>query len=223
MKKKHDTVYIIGSGPAGYTAGIYLARANISVTIITGMALGGQLMTTTNIENWPGGDQTLQGPELMQNMQDQVKRYNVSIIQDNIQSCHLLESPFTLQGDLVCYTCDALVVATGASARYIGLDAEKKYQGRGVSACATCDGFFYKNKSVIVVGGGNTAVEEAIYLSNIAKTVTLVHRRDQLRADKILADRLFKQKNIILEWNTTLEDIMGDDKGVTQVKLKNSI
>jgi len=221
MNTKHDTVCIIGSGPAGYTAGIYLARANISSTLITGLEQGGQLMTTTGIENWPGGHESLQGPELMQHMEAQVERYKVSIIQDGIQSCDLSKNPFTLQGDSNQYTCDALIIATGASARYLGLDAEKKYQGKGVSACATCDGFFYKGKSVMVVGGGNTAVEEAIYLSNIASKVTLVHRRDQLRADKILSDRLLKQTNVTLEWDSVLLDILGNEQGVTQVKLKN--
>jgi len=220
MNAKHTTAYILGSGPAGYTAAIYLARANISATLITGLEQGGQLMTTTGIENWPGGHESLQGPELMQQMQAQVERYNIPIIQDNIQSCDLSKKPFTLHGDADHYTCDALIIATGASARYLGLDAEKKFQGRGVSACATCDGFFYKGKSVVVIGGGNTAVEEAIYLSNIAANVTLVHRRDELRADKILADRL-KNTKVSLEWNSVLLDIMGDDTGVTQVQLKN--
>jgi thioredoxin reductase (NADPH) len=221
MNTKHSTVCIIGSGPAGYTAGVYLARANITATLITGLEQGGQLMTTTGVENWPGGSETLQGPELMQQMQAQVEHYNVPIVQDSIQSCDLSKTPFILKGESMDYTCDALIIATGARARYLGLAAETKYQGKGVSACATCDGFFYKDKPVLVVGGGNTAVEEAIYLSKIVKTVTLVHRRDQLRADKILAERLFQQKNIHMEWDTVLEDILGNDQGVTGVKLKN--
>lgn len=220
MNSKYTTVYILGSGPAGYTAAIYLARANIAATLITGLEQGGQLMTTTGIENWPGGHESLQGPELMQQMQAQVERYNVPIIQDDIQSCDLSKQPFILKGDAGQYTCNVLIIATGASARYLGLDSEKKYQGKGVSACATCDGFFYKGKSVVVIGGGNTAVEEAIYLANIASKVTLVHRRDELRADKILVDRL-KNTKVTIEWNSVLIDIMGDNNGVTQVQLKN--
>lgn len=220
----HHRLIILGSGPAGYTAAIYAARANLNPTIITGMEIGGQLTTTTDVDNWPGDVEGLQGPHLMERMQAHAKRFNTNIIFDHISSSDLKNRPFTLKGDSATYTCDALIIATGASAQYLGLDSEEEYKGRGVSACATCDGFFYRNKDVCVIGGGNTAVEEALYLSNIAKSVTLIHRRDKLRSEKILQDKLFekeKNANIKIVWNSTLEEIIGDKSKVTGVKIKN--
>jgi thioredoxin reductase (NADPH) len=222
--QNHHKLIILGSGPAGYTAAVYAARANLNPTLITGMEVGGQLTTTTDVDNWPGDVDGLQGPQLMDRMQEHAKRFQTNIINDHIVKADLQKRPFVLQGDSEEYTCDALIIATGASAQYLGLASEKAYQGRGVSACATCDGFFYRKKDVLVIGGGNTAVEEALYLSNIAANVTLVHRRDKFRAEKILQDKLFeKQKtgNIKIILNSTLEEVLGDDKKVTGAKIKN--
>ncbi|MFI4918112.1 MAG: thioredoxin-disulfide reductase [Legionellales bacterium] len=222
----HHRLIILGSGPAGYTAAVYAARANLKPVLITGMQPGGQLTTTTEVDNWPGDIEGLQGPALMERMQKHAERFDTEIIFDHIIKVDLAQKPFKLQGDSVSYTCDALIIATGASARYLGLESETAYQGRGVSACATCDGFFFRNKAVCVIGGGNTAVEEALYLSNIASSVTLVHRRDSLRAEKILQDKLFEKArtgNIKLIWNHTLEEVLGDDKKVTGVALRNLV
>lgn len=222
---KHCKLLILGSGPAGYTAAIYGARANLNPVIITGMEQGGQLMTTTEVDNWPGDVEGLQGPALMERMQKHAERFNTEIVFDYISEVDLSSRPFKLKGDSKSYTCDALVIATGASARYLGLESEEAFKGRGVSACATCDGFFYKNQKVIVVGGGNTAVEEAIYLSNIAAEVTIVHRRDKFSSEKILADKLIEKSktgNINIEWNASLDEVLGDDSGVTGVRLKNT-
>ncbi|WOX05657.1 thioredoxin-disulfide reductase [Microbulbifer pacificus] len=219
----HHRLIILGSGPAGYTAAIYAARANLNPVVITGMQQGGQLTTTTEVENWPGGVHDLQGPDLMVQMQQHAERFDTNIIFDHIHEVDLKQRPFTLKGNET-YTCDALIIATGASAQYLGLPSEQTFQGRGVSACATCDGFFYRDQKVVVVGGGNTAVEEALYLSNIASEVTLVHRRDELRSEKILQDRLMEKAqngNIKLCWHHTLEEVLGDDAGVTGVRLKN--
>ncbi len=221
---KHHQLIILGSGPAGYTAAIYAARANLNPVVITGMQQGGQLTTTTDVDNWPGDVEGLQGPVLMDRMLKHAERFDTKVIFDHINQVNLKEKPFQLKGDLAEYTCDGLIIATGASAMYLGLTSEEKYMGKGVSACATCDGFFYKNKEVMVIGGGNTAVEEALYLSNIASKVTLVHRRDQLRSEKILANRIIEKSktgNIDIEWDHVLEEILGDDGGVTGVRLKN--
>lgn len=220
----HHRLIILGSGPAGYTAAVYAARANLNPVLITGMEPGGQLTTTTEVDNWPGDIEGLQGPALMERMQKHAERFDTQIIFDHIVKANLAQAPFVLQGDSAIYTCDALIIATGASARYLGLESESAYQGRGVSACATCDGFFYRNKDVCVIGGGNTAVEEALYLSNIASTVTLVHRRDSLRAEKILQDKLFekaKNGNIKIIWNFTLDEVLGDGKKVTGASIRN--
>ncbi|WP_119344587.1 thioredoxin-disulfide reductase [Facilibium subflavum] len=223
-KENHHKLIILGSGPAGYTAAIYAARANLNPVIITGMVPGGQLTTTTDVDNWPGEEKGIQGPELMEKLQQQAERFNTQMVYDHINQVDLQNRPFTLTGEAGSYTCDALIIATGATAKYLGLPSEEQFMGKGVSACATCDGFFYKGKDVIVVGGGNTAVEEALYLSNIAKTVTLVHRRDQLRAEKILIDQ-FNQKckdgNISAKWFHVLDEVVGDDSGVTGVRIKN--
>ncbi|KZZ81296.1 thioredoxin-disulfide reductase, partial [Oleiphilus sp. HI0133] len=211
---KHSKLLILGSGPAGYTAAVYGARANLEPTVITGIQAGGQLTQTTEVDNWPGDVEGLQGPDLMARMQAHAERFDTKIIFDHINKADLSQKPFRLTGDSGEYTCDALVIATGASAQYLGLESEEKFSGRGVSACATCDGFFYRNQTVCVVGGGNTAVEEALYLSNIAKEVILIHRRDTLRSEKILQDKIFekaKNGNITLEWNHTLEEVLGDD------------
>jgi len=221
---KHCQVLILGSGPAGYSAAVYAARANLKPVIVTGLQQGGQLTTTTDVDNWPGDFEGVQGPELMDRMQKHAERFGTEIIFDHIHTVELKERPFTLIGDSGTYTCDALIVATGASAMYLGLDSEEAFKGRGVSACATCDGFFYRNQKVAVIGGGNTAVEEALYLSNIASEVTLVHRRDELRSEKILRDELLeraKSGNVTIEWNTVLEEVLGDDAGVTGLRLKN--
>lgn len=221
---KHHRLIILGSGPAGYTAAIYAARANLKPVVITGMQQGGQLTTTTEVENWPGGTAELQGPDLMVQMQQHAERFETDIIFDHIHSCDLSKRPFTLQGNET-YTCDALIIATGASAQYLGLPSEEAYMGRGVSACATCDGFFYRNQKVAVIGGGNTAVEEALYLSNIASEVMVVHRRDQLRSEKILQSRLLDKAengNVTMMWNNTLEEVVGDEAGVTGIRLKNT-
>ena len=221
----HHKLIILGSGPAGYTAGIYAARTNLEPLIITGLQQGGQLMTTTKIENWPGATEDLQGPQLMDNMLQHIQRLNVNVKFDIIHETKLLEHPFHLKGDSQEYTCDALIIATGASAQYLGLPSEKTYLGKGVSTCATCDGFFYRNQKIAVIGGGNTAVEEALYLSNIAAEVILIHRRDTLRAEKILANKILQKaenSNITIEWNQTLDEILGDDTGVTGIKIKNT-
>lgn len=223
-KKNHHRLIILGSGPAGWTAAVYAARANLSPVVITGMEIGGQLTTTTDVDNWPGDVEGLQGPALMERMQAHAKRFQTQVINDHIMNVDLQQRPFVLKGDSEVYTCDALIIATGASARYLGLPSEKAYQGRGVSACATCDGFFYRNKQVCVIGGGNTAVEEALYLSNIAAHVTLIHRRDSLRSEKILQDKLFakvKNGNISLLWSHALEEVLGDDKKVTGARCRN--
>ncbi|WP_302473885.1 thioredoxin-disulfide reductase [Legionella sp. PL877] len=223
-ESNHHRLIILGSGPAGYTAAVYAARANLSPVLITGMQPGGQLTTTTEVDNWPGDIEGLQGPALMERMQKHAERFETQIIFDHIIKADLQTRPFVLQGDSETYTCDALIIATGASARYLGLESEKAYQGRGVSACATCDGFFYRNKAVCVVGGGNTAVEEALYLSNIASSVTLIHRRDTLRAEKILQDKLLEKAhsgNVKLLWHHTLEEVLGNDMKVTGVRVRN--
>ena len=225
-ESRHFRLLILGSGPAGYTAGVYAARANLSPAIITGMEQGGQLTTTTDVDNWPGDVEGLQGPELMERMLRHVERYKTEVIFDHIRAANLAEQPFLLTGDAGTYTCDALIIATGASARYLGLPSEQHYKGRGVSACATCDGFFHKGKRVAVIGGGNTAVEEALYLSNIARKVMLVHRRDALRSEKILQQQLFeKQKtgNVIIKWNHVLDEVLGDDSGVTGIHIKSVV
>lgn len=220
MPEFHHRLIVIGSGPAGYTAALYAARANLKPALITGVEVGGQLTTTTEVENWPGGHAHLQGPELMQQMAEHVERFDALIINDYISSTDLAARPIRLTGDSATYTCDALIIATGASARYLGLPSEEAFKGRGVSACATCDGFFYRNQDVAVIGGGNTAVEEALYLSNICRKVYLVHRRDTLRSEKILQDRLFARQNIELVWNHTLDEVLGDDAGVTGARLR---
>lgn len=224
MGSRHYKLLILGSGPAGYTAAIYAARANLSPALITGIAQGGQLMTTTEVENWPAelGGHVL-GPDLMQRFLDHATKFGTEIIYDHIHTIDIKNKPFTLIGDMGQYTCDALIVSTGASAKYLGLDSEEKYMGRGVSACATCDGFFYKNQDVVVVGGGNTAVEEALYLANICSKVTLVHRRDSFKAEKIMIDRMMhkvKDGKIVLELNAEVDEILGDDKGVNGIRLK---
>jgi thioredoxin reductase (NADPH) len=223
---KHCRLLILGSGPAGYTAAIYAARANLKPVIITGMQQGGQLTTTTEVDNWPGDIEGLQGPALMERMLKHAERFDTEIVFDHIHTADLSKRPFTLTGDSGTYTCDALIIATGASARYLGLDSEEAFKGRGVSACATCDGFFYRNKPVAVIGGGNTAVEEALYLSNIASTVTVVHRRDKFRSEKILSDKLIEKSktgNVVIEWNANLDEVLGDDMGVTGIRIKNTI
>lgn len=219
---KHARVLIIGSGPAGYSAAVYAARANLNPVLITGVEQGGQLMTTTDVENWPADPKGVQGPELMQRFLDHASHFNTQMVFDHIHTAKLSEKPIRLIGDSGEYTCDALIIATGASAQYLGLDSEQAFMGKGVSGCATCDGFFYKNQDVCVVGGGNTAVEEALYLSGIAKTVTVIHRRDKFRAEPILIDRLMakaKDGNVRIEWNHTLEEVLGDDSGVTSVRI----
>lgn len=222
---KHFPLIILGSGPAGYTAGIYAARANLNPVIITGIEVGGQLTTTTDVDNWPGDVEGLQGPDLMDRMRKHNERFNTQIVNDHIHSTDLSKRPFTLNGDNATYSCDALIIATGASAQYLGMPSEEAFKGRGVSACATCDGFFYRGQKVAVVGGGNTAVEEALYLSNIAEHVTLIHRRDSLRSEKILQDKLFekaKNGNVTIMWNNTLDEVLGDNMGVTGLRVKNT-
>ena len=218
----HHRLIVLGSGPAGYTATLYAARANLKPVLLTGVEVGGQLTTTTEVENWPGGHAELQGPELMQQMGEHIERFDCSVINDQIHTTDLQANPITLHGDNQVYTCDALIIATGASAKYLGLPSEEQFKGRGVSACATCDGFFFRGQEVVVVGGGNTAVEEALYLSNIASKVHLVHRRDELRAEKILQDRLFARDNIIPIWNHNLLEVLGDDSGVTGVRIAST-
>jgi thioredoxin reductase (NADPH) len=222
---QHHRLIIVGSGPAGYTAAVYAARANLSPVVITGIQPGGQLTTTTDVDNWPGDAEGVQGPELMQRMQAHAERFNTQVIFDNINVATVTERPFKLSGDNGEYTCNALIIATGASARYLGLPSEEAFMGKGVSACATCDGFFYRGQKVAVIGGGNTAVEEALYLANIASEVTLVHRRDSLRAEKILQDRLLEKAengNVKIVWDHTLDEVLGDDSGVNAIRVKST-
>ena len=218
---QHHTLIILGSGPAGYTAAVYAARANLKPVLITGMEQGGQLMTTTDVDNWPGDVEGLQGPALMERMLEHAKRFDTQIIFDQIIKTDFQKRPFTLKGEYHTYTCDALIIATGASARYLGLPSEQAFRGKGVSACATCDGFFYRGKKVAVIGGGNTAVEEALYLSNIAAQVTIVHRRDQFRAEKILIQKLIEKENVVIIYDSVLDEILGDHSGVTGMRIKN--
>ncbi|HMW81567.1 MAG TPA: thioredoxin-disulfide reductase [Accumulibacter sp.] len=223
---RHCRLLILGSGPAGYTAAVYAARANLQPVLVTGMAQGGQLMTTTDVDNWPGDVHGVQGPELMQRFEQHARRFESEIIFDHIHTAQVGERPFVLIGDSATYTCDALIIATGASAQYLGLPSEEAFAGRGVSACATCDGFFYRNQPVAVIGGGNTAVEEALYLANIASHVTLVHRRDKLRGEKILHDKLFAREQagkVTIRWNSTLQEILGDQSGVTGIRLQDKL
>ena len=222
---KHCRLLILGSGPAGYTAAIYAARANLKPVMVTGLEQGGQLTTTTDVDNWPGDVEGLQGPDLMDRMRRHAERFDTEMVFDHIHTADLSAKPFKLTGDAGSYTCDALIIATGASARYLGLDSEEAFKGKGVSACATCDGFFYRNKAVAVIGGGNTAVEEALYLANIASKVTVIHRRDKFRSEKILSDKLLdkaKNGNVVIEWNHTLDEVLGDDSGVTGIRIKNT-
>ena len=221
---KHSRLLILGSGPAGYSAAVYAARANLSPVLVTGMEQGGQLMTTTEVDNWPGDNEGVQGPDLMDRMQKHATRFDTEIIFDYISEVDFSQRPFRLKGDSAEYTCDALIIATGASAMYLGLESEEAFKGKGVSACATCDGFFYRGQNVAVIGGGNTAVEEALYLSNIAGQVTLVHRRDALRAEKILQKQLFDKAangNVTIMWDSVLDEVLGDDSGVTGMRIRN--
>ncbi len=225
MSARHSRLIILGSGPAGYSAAVYAARANLKPTLIAGLQLGGQLTTTTEVDNWPGDPEGLTGPVLMERMQAHAERFGTEIVYDHINEVDLKTRPFVLKGDMEEYTCDALIIATGATAQYLGLESEAAFMGKGVSACATCDGFFYKNQNVMVVGGGNTAVEEALYLSNIAAHVTLVHRRDSLRSEKILQDHLFakeKEGKISIIWNHQVDEVLGDNTGVTAVRIKST-
>lgn len=222
---RHHRLIILGSGPAGYTAAVYAARANLKPVLITGLAQGGQLMTTTEVDNWPADADGVQGPELMARFEAHARRFDTEIIFDHIHTTQVKERPFTLVGDAGTYTCDALIIATGASAQYLGLPSEEKFMGKGVSACATCDGFFYRNKPVAVVGGGNTAVEEALYLANIASHVTVIHRRDKFKAERIMQDKLFEKEKagkVTILWNHTLDEVLGDDSGVTGLRVKNT-
>ncbi|ENW81867.1 thioredoxin reductase [Acinetobacter sp. ANC 3929] len=225
MSARHSRLIILGSGPAGYSAAVYAARANLKPTLIAGLQLGGQLTTTTEVDNWPGDPEGLTGPVLMERMQAHAERFGTEIVYDHINEVDLQTRPFVLKGDMEEYTCDALIIATGATAQYLGLESEAAFMGQGVSACATCDGFFYKNQNVMVVGGGNTAVEEALYLSNIAAHVTLVHRRDSLRSEKILQDHLFakeKEGKISIIWNHQVDEVLGDKTGVTAVRIQST-
>ncbi len=222
---KHCKLLILGSGPAGYSAAVYAARANLTPVLVTGMEMGGQLTTTTDVDNWPGDNEGVQGPELMERMKAHAERFGTEIIFDHIHTTELGSRPFKLIGDSHSYTCDALIIATGASAKYLGMESEEAFKGKGVSACATCDGFFYRGKNVAVIGGGNTAVEEALYLANIADHVTVVHRRDKFRSEKILSDRLkdrAENANVTLEWNHTLDEVLGDNTGVTGMRIKST-
>ncbi|MEW5789934.1 MAG: thioredoxin-disulfide reductase [Pseudomonadota bacterium] len=221
MTEKHARLLILGSGPAGYTAAIYAARANLKPVLIQGIQPGGQLMTTTDVDNWPGEPDGILGPDLMEKLERQARRFDTEILFDHIHTAELQSRPFRLVGDNGTYTCDALIIATGASAKYLGLPSEEKFAGKGVSACATCDGFFYRGQDVAVIGGGNTAVEEALYLSNIARQVTVVHRRDSFRSEKILQQKLFEKDNIKVIWNHAVDEILGDDNGVTGVRIKH--
>jgi thioredoxin reductase (NADPH) len=221
----HARLLILGSGPAGYTAAVYAARANLKPVLITGLAAGGQLMTTTEVDNWPADVNGVQGPDLMERFRLHAERFDTQVVYDHIHTAKLGERPLRLEGDGGAYTCDALIIATGASAKYLGLPSEQQYLGKGVSACATCDGFFFRNQDVAVIGGGNTAVEEALYLANIARSVTVVHRRDRFRCEAILRDKLFARRDegkVRIEWNHTLEEVLGDGKGVTGIRVKNS-
>ncbi|MCY1222505.1 Glucosaminate ammonia-lyase [compost metagenome] len=223
---KHSRLIVLGSGPAGYTAAVYAARANLKPVVITGIQPGGQLTTTTEVDNWPGDVEGLTGPALMERMQQHAQRFDTEIVYDHIHTAELQQKPFILKGDSATYSCDALIIATGASAQYLGMSSEEAFMGKGVSACATCDGFFYRNQVVCVVGGGNTAVEETLYLANIAKEVHLIHRRDKLRSEKILQDKLFEKAangNVRLHWNHTLDEVLGDNTGVTGVRLKSTV
>lgn len=225
MNRKHHRLLILGSGPAGYSAAVYAARANLKPVIITGMQQGGQLMTTTDVDNWPGDDKGVQGPELMARMQAHAERFGTEIIFDHIHTAKLTERPFVLIGDAGEYSCDALIIATGASAQYLGLPSEEAFMGKGVSACATCDGFFYKNQVVSVIGGGNTAVEEALYLANIAAHVHVIHRRDKFKSEKILQDHIFEKEKagkVTIHWNHTLDEVLGDQSGVTGIRVKST-
>ena len=222
---KHSRLLILGSGPAGYTAAVYAARANLKPVLLTGLAPGGQLMTTTEVDNWPADFAGVQGPELMERFQKHAERFDTEIVYDQIHTVALRQKPITLSGDNATYTCDALIIATGASARYLGMESETKFMGKGVSACATCDGFFYKNRDVAVVGGGNTAVEEALYLANIARHVTVIHRRDKFRAEKIMIDKLLAKAgggNVSIKWNSVLDEVLGDQTGVTGIRIKDA-
>jgi thioredoxin reductase (NADPH) len=224
MTTRHSPLLILGSGPAGYTAAVYAARANLKPVLVTGLAQGGQLMTTTEVDNWPADAEGVQGPDLMARFQKHAERFNTEIIFDHIHTAKLTEKPMKLIGDAGEYTCDALIIATGASAQYLGLLSEQTFSGRGVSACATCDGFFYRNQPVAVIGGGNTAVEEALYLANIASHVTIVHRRDKFRAEKIMQDHLFEKEKagkVTIKWDSTLDEVLGDKTGVTGMRIKN--
>ena len=222
---KHCRLLILGSGPAGYSAAVYAARANLNPVLVTGMEQGGQLMTTTDVDNWPGDNEGVQGPDLMARMQLHAERFDTELVFDYISEVDFSERPFVLKGDSQRYSCDALIIATGASAQYLGMPSEEAFKGKGVSACATCDGFFYRNQKVAVIGGGNTAVEEALYLSNIASEVILVHRRNALRAEKILQDKLFDKAengNVTIEWDHTLDEVLGDQSGVTGMRIKST-
>jgi len=224
MSKQHHRLVILGSGPAGYTAAVYAARANLKPALITGLEVGGQLMTTTEVDNWPGDVEGLLGPDLMARMQKHAERFDTTFIYDHIHAVDLQQRPFTLKGDQGEYSCDALIIATGASAKYLGLPSEQAFRGKGVSACATCDGFFYKGQEVAVIGGGNTAVEEALYLANIASKVTIVHRRDKFKGEKILHDKLFRKQaegKVEIIWDSTLDEVFGDDSGVSGMRVKN--
>lgn len=224
MPAKHCRLLILGSGPAGYTAAVYAARAALEPVLVTGIEVGGQMTTTTDVDNWPGDDAGVQGPELMERMKRHAERFGTDLVHDHINAVDLTQAPFRLSGDQGEYTCDALVIATGATAKYLGLESEEAFKGRGVSACATCDGFFYKDKPVAVIGGGNTAVEEALYLSNIASKVTVVHRRDQFRAEKILSQRLLEKQasNVEIRWNHVLDEVLGDTAGVTGIRIRDT-
>jgi thioredoxin reductase (NADPH) len=223
IEQRQIKLLILGSGPAGYTAALYAARANLSPVLITGLEKGGQLTTTTDVDNWPGDVHGLQGPDLMDRMLAHVEQFNTEVISDHIHTANLSTKALILTGDQGIYSCDALIISTGASAKYLGIPSENKYKGRGVSACATCDGFFYRDTDVAVIGGGNTAIEEALYLSNIAKKVVVIHRRDKFRAEKILVDRLLKKKNVTVMWNSILNEVLGDKTGVTGIKIKNTL
>ena len=223
---KHSRLIILGSGPAGYTAAVYAARANLKPTMITGLAQGGQLMTTTDVDNWPGDVHGLQGPDLMKRMAEHAERFNTEMVFDHIHSVDLSQKPFRMKGDSGEYSCDALIIATGATAKYLGIESEEKFKGQGVSACATCDGFFFRDQNVAVIGGGNTAVEEALYLANICRKVTLVHRRDKLRSEKIMQDKLFakeREGKIEIIWNAAVDEVLGDDTGVTGVRVASTV
>ena len=220
--QRHCRLLVLGSGPAGYTAAVYAARANLKPVLLTGLAPGGQLTTTTDVDNWPADVNGVQGPELMERFQKHAERFETEIVFDQIHTAHLKAKPLRLEGDAAAYTCDALIIATGASARYLGLESEQQFMGKGVSACATCDGFFYRGQDVAVIGGGNTAVEEALYLSNIARRVTVVHRRDKFRAEKILQKKLLDKPNVSVRWNHTLGQVLGDDSGVNAIRIMHA-